>query len=88
MAVTTRYSNNIDDSVGLPCDLSKNVLPANGDAIRAFYYTRQNLTTAVNKHLFLSTNETSAKLVPVIMHESMGESFIATRDRQKSRSDD
>ena len=76
----------MDDSVGLPCDLSQNVLPTNGDVIRAFYYTRQNLKAAANKHLFCSTNETNAKLFPAIM--ILGESFVATCDRQKSCLDD
>ena len=53
MAVTARYSDNIDDSIGLPCDLSQNVLLTSGDVITAFYYTRQNLKTAQTNIFYL-----------------------------------
>jgi len=60
-------SDKIYNTIGFPSVLSQEMLPTNGDVIRAFYYTRQLQMTTANKHCIPSFNETIADLISAMI---------------------
>jgi len=66
--VRIHTSDKIHNTAEVPSELSQKMLPTNGDAIKAFYYTRQLQITTTNKQCIPSFNETKfADLTPAII---------------------